>query len=351
MGVKITPLVEDVKKTITFKNLLGKKIAIDAFNTLYQFMAIIRGKDGSPLKDLKGNPTSHLSGIFYRTLNILEQSIKPIFVFDGPPNPLKYEEIERRRAIRKDATKKMKEAQDLGKMEDAVKFAQATSKLNSVMIDESKELLAAMGVPIIQAAQDGEAQAAYMVNNNIAWAVGSQDYDSLLFGASRIVRNLSQNRTRKVKSITIKVDLEWLTLSKVLENSELSLEELVDIGILVGVDFFPGVSGIGPKTAIKLIKEHKSIENIINNNIQFRKKPIDLDLAKILQVQNIFLKPEIKKDFDKPKWRRPNPELIKEILCERHDFNNERIENALKRFSSINSSSTQKTLEGFLKKK
>jgi flap endonuclease-1 len=121
MGINLNPLVKDQKRIITFENLIGKKIAIDAFNTLYQFLAIIRGRDGKPLKDYEGNVTSHLSGIFYRTINIIEKDIKPIFIFDGPPNPLKLKEIQRRREIRETASKKMKEAQDLGRKEEAVK--------------------------------------------------------------------------------------------------------------------------------------------------------------------------------------------------------------------------------------
>ena len=147
---------------------------MNGFNALYQFLAIIRGQDGEPLKDLQGNVTSHLSGIFNRIINLLEENVRPIFIFDGPPNEFKVAEIQRRHAIREEATKKMAEAQDAQDSEEAVKFAQASSKLTGDMIDESKDLLQAMGIPIIQAAQDGEAQAAYLVSKDIAWAVRSK---------------------------------------------------------------------------------------------------------------------------------------------------------------------------------
>lgn len=97
MGVKINELVTDVKKTITFENLFNKKIAIDAFNTIYQFLAIIRQRDGTPLKDYNGNVTSHLSGLFYRTINFLESNIKPIYVYDGEPPQLKWDTIKERK--------------------------------------------------------------------------------------------------------------------------------------------------------------------------------------------------------------------------------------------------------------
>ena len=348
MGVKITELIQDVKKIITFENLMGKTIAIDAFNTLYQFLSIIRGVDGSPLKDYNGNVTSHLSGILYRTIRIIEKDIKPIYVFDGPPNPLKMEEIERRRAIRRDATKKTKEAQDLGMIEDAKKFAQGTSRLNSTMIEESKELITAMGIPIIQAAQDGEAQAAFLVQNGDAWAVASQDYDSFLFGANRIVRNLSHNQSRKVKSTKIKIDLEWYSLNRILEYSEISREQLIDIGILSGVDFFPGISGIGAKTAFKLIKEHGDLVVLLEKNIEIRKKPIkeSIDLETIKQIREIFLNPTINRDFTKPKWKRPDGDKIKEILCKRHNFSEERVDNALIRLKK-KAGITQKRIDSF----
>ena len=141
MGVKINELVKDVKKKITFENLYNKKVAIDAFNTIYQFLAIIRQRDGTPLKDYDGNVTSHLSGIFYRTINFLENRIKPIYVFDGKPSELKLETIKERKAVKEVAKTKMVEAQEAGNFQEAKKFAQQTSKLNSDMLEESKKLI------------------------------------------------------------------------------------------------------------------------------------------------------------------------------------------------------------------
>lgn len=350
MGVNITPLIKESKKVITFENLVGKRIAIDAFNTLYQFLAIIRGVDGSPLKDLQGNVTSHLSGLFNRTINLLEKNIKPLFVFDGPPNPFKFKEIERRRQIKREAVKKMQEAQDAEDLEEAVKHAQATSSLNKEMIEEGKDLLKAMGIPVMEAAQDGEAQASYLVSKDIAWAVGSQDYDSMLFGASRIVRNLSQNRTRKVRNTTVNVELEWITLPKLLEENIITREQLVDIGILTGVDFFPGVEGIGAKTALKLVKEYGSIDALIEQKVEVHKAPLDLDLNEINQVRAIFLKPAVITDFPSPQWHRPNMNKIVEILVEKHNFNKERVESALARLMSTSSTQTQRTMDTFFMK-
>lgn len=348
MGVNLTPLVTDQKRIITFENLVGKKIAIDAFNMLYQFLAIIRGRDGKPLKDLEGKVTSHLSGLFYRTINIIEKDIKPIFVFDGPPNPLKMEEIHRRREIRQEATKKMKEAQDLGEEEEALKYAQASSKLTGDMIEESKKLIQALGIPVIQAKQDGEAQAAYLVQENKAWAVGSQDYDALLFGTQRMVRNLSQSRIKKVGSTNVKVNLEWISLPKLLTAHELTQSQLVDIGILVGVDFFPGIPGIGPKTAIDLVKKHQNLDTILDLELEIRKNKVNKFITPkiVSQIRDIFLRPSVYNDLPTLKWQKPNPNLIQEILCEQHNFNQERVITALDRIKK-QTASTQTTLGDF----
>ncbi|MCP4762864.1 MAG: flap structure-specific endonuclease, partial [archaeon] len=145
MGTKINELVKDTKRVITFDNLLGKKIAIDAFNTIYQFLAIIRQRDGTPLKDYQGNVTSHLSGLFYRTINFIEHGIKPIYVFDGKPSDLKLETIKERREIKEKAKVKMIKAQEAEDFKEARKYAQQTSRLTSDMLEESKKLIKYMG--------------------------------------------------------------------------------------------------------------------------------------------------------------------------------------------------------------
>ena len=352
MGVKISTLCEDSKKIITFGNLVGKRVAMDAFLLLYQLLSSIRGVDGTPLKDHSGRVTSHLSGLFYRTINLLEKDIKPIFVFDGPPNVLKMAEIERRRAAKHKATKQMHEAQDLGQKAEAKKFAQATSRLTGEMIEESKVFIQAMGFPVVQAKQDGEAQAAYMVNQGHAWAVGTQDYDALLFGGPRIVRNLSANRTKKVKSTTVKVNLEYLSLQKVLASHEISHAQLVDIGILTGLDFYPGVEGVGAKTALKLITEHGSIDRMLDQAISVRKKPLSesLDLDLVNQVRSIFLTPTVSTDIPRLKWSRADPDKIREILIENHNFDPTRVNNAITRLMKKNASSTQRTIDSFFKR-
>ena len=349
MGVKINELVQNVKRTITFENIFNKRIAIDAFNTIYQFLAIIRQRDGTPLKDYEGNVTSHLSGLFYRSINFIEHNIKPIYVFDGIPTELKLETIKERKKIKDDAEKKMVEAQEAEDFREAKKFAQQTSKLTTDMIEESKKLLENMGIPVFQASSEGEAQSAYLVEKGDAWACASQDYDTLLFGGERLVRNFAVSRSKKVKDTTVTLDIEYVSLPKLLENLEITREQLVEMGILIGTDFFPGIPGIGQHKALDLIKKYKSIKNIVSEKVKVGKKDIQLDLELVEQVKNIFLTPDIRNNYPKIKFSKINYEKIKELLIEIHNFDNQRVENALDRLRKLDSSKTQISLDNFIK--
>jgi flap endonuclease-1 len=349
MGLKINELVNEVKRTITFENLFKKVISIDAFNTIYQFLAIIRQRDGTPLKDYQGNVTSHLSGLFYRSINFLEHNIKPVYVFDGISSELKLDTIKERKKIKEEARKKMVEAQDAEDFKEAKKYAQLTSKLDAGMIEESKKLIESMGIPIIQASSEGEAQSAYMVEVGDAWACASQDYDTLLFGGERLLRNFAINRSKKVRDTTVTLDIEYVSLSKFLKNLEINREQLVEMGILIGNDFFPGIKGIGQKTALDLIKKYDSIENILKNKIKVGSKEILLDLNLVEQVKKIFLIPDVKKDYVEPKSKKINFERIEEVLIEEHNFSKQRVENALDRLRKLDSSKVQVSLDDFLK--
>lgn len=350
MGLKINELVNEVKRTITFENLFNKIISIDAFNTIYQFLAIIRQRDGTPLKDYQGNVTSHLSGLFYRSINFLEHNIKPVYVFDGISSELKLDTINERKKIKEEAQKKMVEAQDAEDFKEAKKYAQLTSKLDAGMIEESKKLIESMGIPIIQANSEGEAQSAYMVEVGDAWACASQDYDTLLFGGERLLRNFAINRSKKVKDTRVTLDIEYVSLSKFLINLEINREQLVEMGILIGTDFFPGIKGIGQKTALDLIKKFGSIENILKNKIKVGSKEILLDLKLVEQVKKIFLFPDVKKDYNEPKPKKINFERIEELLIEEHNFSRQRVQNALDRLRKLDSSKVQVSLDDFLKR-
>ncbi|MEM4343800.1 MAG: flap endonuclease-1, partial [Candidatus Caldarchaeum sp.] len=263
MGVRLGDIIPDsaVEKT-SLKGLSGKTIALDAYNILYQFIATIRGPDGRALMDRRGRVTSHLSGLFFRTLNFLQENVKPVYVFDGRPPEMKRMTVEKRAVARRTAGQLYEEALEAGDVEAARRYAQRAASLERYMVESSVDLLKAMGVPYVMAPAEGEAQAAFMAAKGVVYASGSQDMDSLLFGSPRLVRNLSVVGRRKLprRNEYVVVEPEIIHLDKLLTSLGISRDQLIDIGLLVGTDYSPPVKGVGPKTALKIIKEHGSLE-------------------------------------------------------------------------------------------
>ncbi|MEM2968213.1 MAG: flap endonuclease-1, partial [Candidatus Bathyarchaeia archaeon] len=325
MGVNLRDLAP--KTVVRLEDLSGKKIAIDAYNALYQFLAIIRQPDGTPLKDHTGKVTSHLSGLFYRTSNLVELGIKPIYVFDGTPPALKEVEIKRRVEAKEEATIKYEQALAQGKIEEARMYAQATSRLHDYMEDDSKRLLTLMGIPWIQAPSEGEAQAAHLTKRGDADYCASQDYDSLLFGAPMLIRNVTISGRRKLpgKNVYIDVVPEVIKLADVLRECGITYEQLIDVGILIGTDFNPdGIKGLGPKTALKLIKEHGTLEKALPHikNPEFPHPPE--------KIREIFLQPKVSDDY-RLKWREPDAEGIVDFLVGEKDFSEDRVRKAIEK--------------------
>ncbi|UCC33017.1 MAG: flap endonuclease-1 [Candidatus Bathyarchaeota archaeon] len=324
MGVNLRDLVP--KTTPKLSSLGGKSIAVDAYNALYQFLAIIRQPDGTPLKDQTGRVTSHLSGILYRTANLVEMTIKPVYVFDGTPPALKEVEIKRRTRIKEAAAIKYEKALKAGKVEEAHTYAQATSRLKDYMTEDSKRLLDYIGIPWIQAPSEGEAQAAHLARKGATNFCASQDYDSLLFGAPFLIRNLTLSGKRKLpgKKVYVEVVPEIVSLNQVLKELSLTHKQLVDIGILIGTDYNPdGIKGIGPKTALKLVKTHGSLEKI--PNLEEGDFPVPPN-----RIRQIFLEPKVTDNY-KLKWRRPNDEEVVDFLCNERDFSENRVKRALEK--------------------
>jgi flap endonuclease-1 len=342
MGVNIRDLITPIK--IDFEKLKNKIIAIDAYNSIYQFLSIIRQYDGKPLIDRRGFVTSHLSGIFYRTINLLENQVKPIYVFDGEPPILKSKTIEERKETRIKSRIKWEEALDRGELVEALRYAKASSKLTEGMVSESKKLISYMGIPIIQAPSEGEAQAAYMVLKGDVWASGSQDWDSLLFGATRLIRNLTISGRRKIpkKQVYIKIEPEIVNLEDVLKNINITRTQLIDIAILVGTDYNKGVKGVGAKTALKLIKKYGNLEKIIE------KENIKLE-SDIQRIRDLFLNPKIERDYDFH-WSELKSNDIFELLCNNHDFSYERVNKAIERLEEVEKDKKKPTLDNWLSK-
>jgi len=325
LGVNLRDLVP--KTIVRLEDLGGKSIAIDAYNALYQFLAIIRQPDGTPLKDASGRITSHLSGLLYRTSNLVEMGIKPIYAFDGTPPALKEVEIKRRMKAKEEALIKYEKALREGRIEEARVYAQATSRLKDYMAEDSKKLLDSMGIPWVQAPSEGEAQAAHIVKRGNADYCASQDYDSLLFGAPSLIRNVTISGRRKLpsKNVFVEVIPEVVELEAVLKECELTYEQLIDVGILIGTDFNPeGIKGLGPKTALKLIKEHGNLENALPHikNAEFPVEP--------QKIREIFLNPKVTNNY-KIEWREPDVEGVVSFICGQRDFSEDRVRKALEK--------------------
>lgn len=339
MGVKIGGLIPTRQLELT--DLAGKTIGIDGYNVAYQFLARIRrSPTGEPLKDRKGNVTSHLSGIFYRTSSLIGNNINPLFVWDGKPPRFKKRTVEARRAIRENAAKKWAIALKRG--EEAMVYAQAALTFTQKMVGESIELLNYMGIPSIRAPSEGEAQLAVMATNGDIWASASQDWDSLLFNSPRLVRNLSITGRKKLprKSVYVQIKPEIVELDRALGHLEITREQLIILGILVGTDYNEGVKGIGPKTALKLVKSHKNLADVLPS-VGYES---DGDIE---QIFNFFMNPPATKTYE-VKRRRPDSDRLIEFMVEMHDFSRMKVEKVVDLLEeSFSRSQKERKLEMF----
>ncbi len=335
MGTDIGELFK--REEVEIEYFSGKKIAIDALNTLYQFLATIRQPDGTPLKDSQGRITSHLSGILYRVSNMIEVGIRPVFVFDGEPPDFKKAEIEERKRVREEAEEKWRTALEMGLKEEARKYAQASARVDEYIVESSKKLLSLMGIPVVQAPSEGEAQAAYMAKKGDVDFTGSQDYDSLLFGSPRLARNLAITGKRKVPGKNVYVDIkpELIYLDENLKRLGISREQLIDIALLIGTDYNEGIEGFGVKKAYKYVKNYGNISKVLRILRVKPKEPVE-------EIREFFLNPPVTDDY-KIEFKEPDRDGIIEFLCEEHDFSRERVEKALEKLKSAKSA--QATLE------
>ena len=324
MGVPLTPII--VKKTLTLGDLKGRSFAVDAFNVLHQFLALIRTRDGTPLMDRDGHVTSHLVGLAFRTTRLIsDYGMRLVFVFDGRPPTLKSGEVEKRREARRKAEQEYQEALSRGDVAAAHSKAVMTGRLTGQALEDTKRLLTLLGIPWVQAPGEGEAQAAYMARRGHVWASNSRDYDSLLFGAPRLVRYLtiggeewlpSKGRARKLEP-------ELIDLETLLGHLEITREQLIDLSILVGTDFNAGVKGIGPKTALKLIGKHGSLEGLPEEILE-RVPP------QYNEVRSIYLEPDVTAEYDVSPGRLQEEEL-RSFLCDERIFSEDRVDTLINR--------------------
>jgi flap endonuclease-1 len=326
MGVDLGDLC--AKHSISLESLSGKIVAVDAFNVLYQFLASIRQEDGTPLMDFNGNITAHLSGLFYRTSKLIKNGIKPVYVFDGVSHKFKQRTKEERAQIKRAAEEKWREALEEKRFKDAKMYAAATSRLTTEMVEESKSLLEGMGVPYIQAPTEGEAQAAQMVEKGLAYATASQDYDALLFGSPLLVRNLSITGRRKVprQDRYIMIEPEEIKLKETVDSLGISREKMIWIGLLVGTDFNKGVKRVGPKTALKLVKEYDDLNELTKFVEEKYEHEFEVELDELV---GFFMNPPYEEVKEKMIWGQVKKDKIIDMLVEKHDFAHERIEKTI----------------------
>ena len=325
MGTAIGDIVP--REKISIDDLNGRTLGFDSYNIIYQFLSSIRGPDGSPLMDSRGNVTSHLTGLFYRTINLVEKGVRPVFVFDGKPPELKKETIKKRHEIRTDAIQKHEKALKEGNLEDAKKFGSRALKLDEKMIADAKELVSLMGFPVVQAPGEGESQIASMVNAGKLDGCVSQDYDSLLFGASVLYRNIGVSGKRKVpgKNIYADVEPEKIILEKVLSSNGITREKLIWIGILIGTDFNEKFPKVGIKTALKLVQGNDSFDEIISETgfepgFDWR------------EVESLFTNPKTASDYSLS-FSPPGVDKVVSFLCDKHDFSAERVQKSVARLA------------------
>jgi len=326
MGVNLTDLVRFHE--LDPSQLKGKTVAIDAYNAIYQFLSVIRQPDGTPLKDSRGRVTSHLAGLLNRNANLIEMGMKPVYVFDGKPSKLKMATIIERHERRERAQQEWKEAVTAGDLEAAYTKATQSTKITNEIVESSRVLLVHLGIPIIQAPGEGEAQAAYMALKGDVWAASSQDFDSLLFGAPRLIRNLTMSGRRKMpgRNEYRDIKMEMVELPEVLKDLDLTRDQLIDLCIMMGTDFNEGIRGIGPKKGLKLVKDHGDLRTAIAS--------LQKEMPEYESVKEIFLNYEHTDDYHL-ELQRPDRDKVMEMLVHEHDFSEQRVVNALDKMYKV----------------
>ena len=319
MGTKLSDIIS--KRHLNFDNLKGKKIAIDFSNMAYQFLSSIRQTDGTPLMDKKGNITSVYVGIFSRITNLMQKGIFPCFVLDGSPPELKQKERERRHGLKEYAIKQLEKAET---KEEKLRLAKRTSKLTQDMVDEAKKLVEALGLPVIQAPQEADAQGAYLVQQKDCYAFASSDFDCLLHACPIMIPNLTLSQKRKTVSGYVFIKPEIIFLKDVLKELKITQEQLIHIGILTGTDYnIGGIKGIGQKKALKLVTKTKDY------NKMYKELKVDFDWKKIY---NLFAKMKVDKKYEL-KWSEPDPEKLNKLLVDKHDFKQDRVDSTIQRIT------------------
>lgn len=347
MGIKgLTKLLADnapkSMKEQKFESYFGRKIAIDASMSIYQFLIVVGRTGMETLTNEAGEVTSHLQGMFNRTIRLLEAGIKPVYVFDGAPPELKKQELAKRFSKRVDATEDLAEAVETGDKEGIEKFSKRTVKVTRQHNEDCKRLLRLMGVPVIEAPSEAEAECASLCKSGKVYAVASEDMDSLTFGAPRFLRHLMDPSSKKIPVMEFDI-------AKILEELELTMDQFIDLCILSGCDYCENIRGIGGLTALKLIRQHGSIENMLENISKERYQiPENWPYQ---EARILFKEPLVSPPDEQPelKWAAPDEEGLVAFLVNENGFNNDRVVKAIEKIKAAKNKSSQGRLESFFK--
>nr|XP_025843215.1 myelin regulatory factor isoform X7 [Vulpes vulpes] len=345
MGIQgLAKLIADVAPSAIrendIKSYFGRKVAIDASMSIYQFLIAVR-QGGDVLQNEEGETTSHLMGMFYRTIRMMENGIKPVYVFDGKPPQLKSGELAKRSERRAEAEKQLQQAQAAGAEEEVEKFTKRLVKVTKQHNDECKHLLSLMGIPYLDAPSEAEASCAALVKAGKVYAAATEDMDCLTFGSPVLMRHLTASEAKKLP-------IQEFHLNRILQELGLNQEQFVDLCILLGSDYCESIRGIGPKRAVDLIQKHKSIEEIVRR-LDPNKYPVPENwLHK--EAQQLFLEPEVlDPESVELKWSEPNEEELVKFMCGEKQFSEERIRSGVRRLSKSRQGSTQGRLDDFFK--
>lgn len=343
MGIKgLSQVIADnapsAIKVSEIKAFFGRKVAIDASMCLYQFLIAIR-QDGSQMQSEDGETTSHLMGMFYRTIRLIDNGIKPVYVFDGKPPDMKSGELEKRTERRAEAEKALTEAKEKGDAKEAEKFERRLVKVTKQQNEEVKQLLGLMGVPVVEAPCEAEAQCAHLVQAGKVFGTATEDMDALTFGSNVLLRHLLAPESKKIP-------IKEFHLARVLEEMKLTKDEFIDLCILLGCDYCGTIRGVGPKKAVELIRQHKNIETILEN-IDQTKYPPPAEWP-FKRARELFHSPEVTKGEEVDlAWKEPDVEGIVKFMCGDKNFSEDRIRSALTRMQKSRNAGTQGRIDSF----
>lgn len=347
MGIKgLTKLLMEKSpnaiKEQKFESFFGRKIAIDASMSIYQFLIVVGRTGTETLTNEAGQVTSHLQGMFTRTIRLLEAGIKPVYVFDGKPPDLKKQELAKRYSKREDATEDLDQAVESGDLEEVEKFSKRTVKVTKQHNEDCKKLLRLMGIPVVEAPSEAEAQCAALCKAGKVFAVASEDMDSLTFGTPKFLRHLMDPSSKKIPVMEFEI-------AKVLEGLDLTMDQFIDLCILCGCDYCDNIRGIGGLTALKLIAQHGSIERILETiNRERYHIPDDWPYQ---EARRLFKEPEVLTDDEQLdlKWTPPDEEGLINFLVNANGFNLERVKKAIEKIKASKNKGSQGRLESFFK--